>query len=129
MTLARMVSKYELVKTAGNQNNSLGLLINIATMLTESADTRSWNMLPSTIQFARFWLPAGEYSLPFPHYSGLQQAELAETKLAVSAGEKIVLFVPGVSQKIFSYTLATRVKPKRKEIEAIKSMAHGDEEQ
>jgi hypothetical protein len=124
MTLARMVTKYELVKIAGNQNDGLGLLMNIATMLSESADTRSWSMLPSTIQFARFWLPAGEYSLPFPHYSGLQQAELAQTKLAVSAGEKIVLFVPGVSRKIFSYTLASRVKPERKEIEAVKSMAH-----
>jgi len=128
MTLARMVSKYALVKTAGNQNDGLGLLINIATMLAESADTRSWNMLPSSIQFARFWLPASEYSLPFPHYSGSQQAELAKTKLVVSAGEKIVLFVPGVSRKIFSYTLASRVKPKRKEIETIKSMAHEDEE-
>jgi hypothetical protein len=76
-------------------------------MLSESADTRSWNMLPSTIQFARFSLPAGEYSLPFPHYARSQQAELAETMLAVSAGEKIVLFVPGISQKIFSYTQAS----------------------
>jgi hypothetical protein len=81
-------------------------------------------MLPSSIQFARFWLPAGEYSLPFPHYSGLQQAELAQTKLYVSAGEKIVLFVPGVSRKIFSYTLTSRINPQRKEIEAVKSMAH-----
>jgi hypothetical protein len=124
MTLSRMVSKYALVKSAGNQDSSLGLLINIVTILSESADTRSWNMLPSTIQFARFWLPAGEYSLPFPHYSGLPQAGLAETKLTVSAGEKIVLFVPGVSQKIFSYTLASRVEPKGKEIEAVKSIAH-----
>lgn len=129
MTLARMVTKYELVKTVGDQNNSLGLLINIATILSESADIRSWNMLPSSIQFARFWLPTGEYSLPFPHYSGLQQAGLAETKLTVSAGEKIVLFVPGISQKIFSYTQTSRVKPKRKEIEAVKSMSHGNEEQ
>jgi hypothetical protein len=107
MTLARMVSKYELVKSAGNQNDSLGLFINIITMLSESADIRSWNMLPSTIQFARFSLPAGEYSLPLPHYAKSQQAELAETKLVVSTGEKIVLFVPGVSQKIFSYTQAS----------------------
>jgi hypothetical protein len=107
MTLTRMVSKYALVKSAGNQNDGLGLFINILTMLSESADTRSWNMLPSTIQFARFSLPAGEYSLPFPHYARSQQAELAETMLAVSAGEKIVLFVPGISQKIFSYTQAS----------------------
>jgi len=104
MTLARMVSKYQIVKSAGNENDGLGLFINIIAMLSESADIRSWNMLPSSIQFARFSLPAGEYSLPFPHYAGSQQAELVETRLAVSAGEKIVLFVPGVSQKIFSYT-------------------------
>ena len=106
MSLTRMVSKYELVKNAGNQNDSLGLFINIITMLSESADIRSWNMLPSTIQFSRFSLPAGEYSLPLPHYAKSQQAGLAETKLVVSGGEKIVLFVPGVSQKIFSYTQA-----------------------
>jgi len=107
MTLTRMVSKYELVKSAGNQNDSVGLFINIITMLSESADIRSWNMLPSTIQFARFSLPAGEYSLPLPHYAKSQQAGLAETKLVVSGGEKIVLFVPGISQKIFSYTQAS----------------------
>ena len=120
MTLARIVNKYNLVKSAGNENDSLGKLINIATMLSESADTRSWNMLPSTIQIACFSLPAGEYSLPYPNYSRSRREELAETKLAVSAGEKIVLFVPGVSRKIFSYTLASRVKPKRKKIEAVK---------
>jgi hypothetical protein len=107
MTLTRMVSKYELVKNAGNQNDSLGLFINIITMLSEAADTRSWNMLPSTIQFARFSLLAGEYSLPLPHYVNSRQEGLAETKLVVSGGEKIVLFVPGVSQKIFSYTQAS----------------------
>ena len=115
MTLARMVSKYELVKSAGNQNDGLGLFINIITMLSEAADTRSWNMLPSSIQFARFSLPAGEYALPLPHYAGAQQAGLAETKLVVSAGEKIVLFVPGVSRKIFSYTRALPQNAKRRE--------------
>ena len=107
MTLTRMVSKYKIVKSAGNQDDSLGLFINIFTMLSEVADTRSWNMLPSSIQFARFSLPAGEYSLPFPHYARSGQAGLVETKLVVSAGKIIVLFVPGVSQRIFSYTQAS----------------------
>jgi len=107
MTLARMVIKYKIVKSADNQDDSLGLFINIFTMLSEVADTRSWNMLPSSIQFARFSLPAGEYSLPFPHYARSGQAGLVETKLVVSAGKIIVLFVPGVSQRIFSYTQAS----------------------
>ena len=104
MALTRMVSKYKLVKGADNQDNALGLVMNIFTILSEAADTRSWNMLPSTIQFARFSVPAGEYSLPYPHYVKSQQEELAEVRLAVSVGEKIVLFVPSVSQRIFSYT-------------------------
>lgn len=118
MTLARMVSKYGLVKNASKQNGSLGLLMNIAAMLSESADTRSWNMLPSTIQLARFSVPEGRYSLPLPHYSTSQQVERVETKLTISTGDKIVLFIPDISQKIFSYTLASpensRLKPKIK---------------
>jgi len=107
-TLARMVSKYQLVKSGDNRNNGLGLIMNIFTMLTEVADTRSWNMLPSTIQFARFAVPAGEYSLPYTHFAKVQLEQPGTATLAVSAGEKIVLFVPDVSQRIFSYTLAPR---------------------
>lgn len=106
VTLARMVSKYQLVKGADNQDNLAGLFMNIFTILSEVADTRSWNMLPSTIQFARFSVPAGKYSLPYPLDTKSQQEEPAEASLAVSAGEKIVLFVPGLSQRIFSYTQA-----------------------
>jgi hypothetical protein len=119
MTLARMVTKYAMVKSAGQQNSNLGLLLNIATMLTETADIRSWNLLPSSIQFARFSLPAGEYSLPYPHYSRSPQGELVKTELVVGAGEKIVLFVPDVSHRIFSYTLAARARPYTGEIKAV----------
>ena len=139
MTLARMVTKSKLVSSADNQNSSLALFTNILAMLSESADTRTWNMLPSSIQIARFSVPAGNYSLPYPlnpesnqielaepeltepaesdqaELAGSEltepvesdQAELAEHKLAVRAGEKIVLFVPGVSERIFSYTQAS----------------------
>lgn len=104
MTLARMVSKSEMVKNAGKQNGSLGLIMNIATLLTESADTRSWNMLPSTIQIARFSVPPGQYSLPLEHYAASSQTVLEKSELTVSTGDKVVLFVPSVSQRIFSYT-------------------------
>ena len=118
MSLARMVTKHKIVKSAGDQNNSMALFANIFALLSEAADTRSWNMLPSSIQISRFPLPPGEYSLPLPldpgEYSlpfpldpGSQQAELVEPKLVVAAGEKIVLFVPGVSERIFSYTQAS----------------------
>ncbi len=123
MTLARMVSKHQLVKGVKDQNSGLALFANIFTLLTETADLRSWSMLPSSIQIARFSLPAGEYSLPYPVSAGShlanaaesqqalpaepQQAPPAESKLVVSHGEKIVLFVPGVSNRIFSFTQAS----------------------
>ena len=104
MALARMVSKYKLNANADEQNSSVALFAAIFTMLTELADTRSWNMLPSTIQIARISLPAGEYSLPYPVNPESLSTSPAESKLAVSSGEKVVLFVPGVSKRIFSFT-------------------------
>ena len=109
MTLARMVSKHQFVKSANEQNSGLALFANIVTMLTESADIRSWNMLPSTIQIGRFSLAAGEYSLPYPLNPESLPASPAESKLAVSPGEKVVLFVPGVSKRIFSFRPAPRL--------------------
>ncbi len=109
MTLARIVSKHQFVKSANEQNSGLALFANIVTMLTESADIRSWNMLPSTIQIGRFSLPAGEYSLPYPLNPESLPASPAESKLAVSPGEKVVLFVPGVSKRIFSFRQAPRL--------------------
>jgi len=103
MTLARMVSKHQMVRSTEKQDSGLALITNIFTMLSESADTRNWNMLPSTIQIARFHLPAGEYSLPYPLDAETLQVAPAESKLTVSASEKIVLFVPGPSMRIFSY--------------------------
>jgi hypothetical protein len=119
MTLARMVSKYALVNQANQQNSNLGLLLNIAAMLSETADIRSWNLLPSSIQFARFALPAGEYSLPYPHYSVSPQGELVKTELVVAPGEKIVLFVPDVSHRVFSSNPAVRAGSGSREIKAV----------
>jgi hypothetical protein len=109
MTLARIVSKHQFVKSANEQNSGLALFANIVTMLTESADIRSWNMLPSTIQVGRFSLPAGEYSLPYPVNPESLPASPEESKLAVSPGEKVVLFVPSVSKRIFSFRQPPRL--------------------
>jgi hypothetical protein len=104
VALARMVAKHKLQASTDGQNSSAALFAGIFALLTELADTRSWNMLPSTIQIARFSLPAGEYSLPYPVNPELNSASSTESKLAVSSGEKVVLFVPGVSKRIFSFT-------------------------
>ena len=109
MALARMVAKVEMVRNANDQHSSLGLLMNIATLLTESADIRSWNMLPSTIQVSRFSVPPGKYPLPVNERATSKpqpnpSPNQLKAELSVRAGDKIVLFISSVSHKTyFSY--------------------------
>ncbi len=59
--LARAVAKKKLSDKARKQNGLVGLIVNIAGVLTERADTRSWLTLPAEIQSARIKAPAGTY--------------------------------------------------------------------
>lgn len=62
--LARDVVKAKLAKQADNRGDPvLGLLVNIAGIATEIADTRSWLTLPDNIQMARLPLPPGTYTV------------------------------------------------------------------
>ncbi len=60
---ARAILKHQLVKRTDKKNGLAGLLVNVAGLLTERADTRSWMSLPASIQLARIALPAGVYDL------------------------------------------------------------------
>lgn len=51
-TTTRAVLKYKLVSKANESSPALGILANLAAVLSEVADLRSWNMLPANIQFA-----------------------------------------------------------------------------
>jgi hypothetical protein len=62
--IARDVMKAKLAKQADDHGNStLGLIVNIAGVITEVADTRSWLTLPDNIQLARMALPPGTYEV------------------------------------------------------------------
>lgn len=67
--LARAVAKSAMVRETRrrekdrNGNGLLGLLVNIATVATERADTRSWVTLPSEIHMARVNLAPGKYDI------------------------------------------------------------------
>lgn len=41
----------------------VGLLVNLGTLLTERADTRSWHLLPGSVDLVRLRLPAGVHDL------------------------------------------------------------------
>ena len=62
-TLGRAVLKYLAYRKANKENETLGLLVNLAGAVTEQADTRSWQTLPNQIFMVRMPLPAGTHTL------------------------------------------------------------------
>ncbi len=62
-TLVRAVGKYLIYRKANKENEALGLLVNLAGVVTEQADTRSWQTLPNQIFMVRMPLPAGTHTL------------------------------------------------------------------
>lgn len=62
-TLVRAVSKYLIYRKANKENEALGLLVNLAGVVTEQADKRSWQTLPNQIFMVRMPLPAGTHTL------------------------------------------------------------------
>ena len=94
--IARAVAKDSLAGAAaasGNNNSSgaalLGLAVNLAGVLTERADTRSWFTLPGEIHLARFALPPGEYKVKIElHAKDERVLDSYEIKVALRKGEK-----------------------------------------
>lgn len=62
-TVLRGLSKYLATQQADQQGKVFGLLANIFSAATESADTRSWLTLPARIHLLRLQLPAGVHAL------------------------------------------------------------------
>lgn len=62
-TLLRAVSKYLIYRKANKENEALGLLVNLAGVVTEQADKRSWQTLPNQVFMVRMPLPAGTHTL------------------------------------------------------------------
>lgn len=66
--LARATVKYQSVKAAHNENDMAGALMNVFTLLSETADIRSWNTLPASLQVARLALEPDD--LAALHFEG-----------------------------------------------------------
>lgn len=62
-TIARVSIKNKLVDDTRDDSPLLSFALNIATFLTEQADTRAWNTLPQQILIMRLNLPAGSHNL------------------------------------------------------------------
>jgi hypothetical protein len=65
-----MVAKSVVVSEAKKQGGELaGFFANVASAVSERADTRSWSLLPGNILMARLPLAAGKYDLTATYYS------------------------------------------------------------
>ena len=62
-TVVRGVLKYLGFRRANQEGETLGKLVNLLNVVTESADTRSWQTLPNQIFLVRMRLPAGTHNI------------------------------------------------------------------
>lgn len=95
LTSSRAIAKYELVEEGNKKDSLLGLLLNIATLLSEVADIRSWNMLPATLQFAYLETNASEIII--------SSATNAARKVNLGEYKQHVILTSSLSDKIFHY--------------------------
>ncbi len=95
MTTARALSKYKLVDTSNDVEPLLGLIVNMATLLTEIADLRSWNTLPSNIQFT--YLETNENGV------SVQNNGDAIKVVPIEKGSQNILLINGLSNSVFHY--------------------------
>jgi len=95
LTTTRAIAKYELVAKAEQQDSLLGALVNLATVLTEVADLRSWNMLPSNIQFT--YLETSDDSVL------VDRGAARKTQVALMQESKNVLLISSLDTPIFHY--------------------------
>lgn len=78
-TIARGITKYLAFRTARDKKGeTLGLLVNIINVATESADTRSWLTLPNSLSLIRMSVPPGQYNIQLSFFNkGDQQIDSA----------------------------------------------------
>lgn len=78
-TLLRAVGKYLIYRKANKENEVLGILVNLAGVMTEQADTRSWKTLPNQIFMVRMSLPAGTHTLNLSFLNANRQISRRES--------------------------------------------------
>ncbi len=95
LTLARATSKHKMIKQTRQKDPLLALLTDLAAIVTEVADTRSWNLLPASIHIGSVRLPEGTYPQRSP--SSLPQS-MVSPELQVKAGKTQLLITNSYNQ-------------------------------
>jgi hypothetical protein len=76
--IARMVLKKKISKEAAKEDGFAGFIANVAGIVTERADTRSWISLPQSVQLLRVPLAPGEHAVSA---NGLQPPRVLTLKV------------------------------------------------
>lgn len=95
LSTTRALAKYELLYQVNKQNNVVGWLLNIATLITEVADLRSWNMLPANVQFAYLETSANELNIN-------TLTERSKT-IDINNGAQHLILINSLSNQVFHY--------------------------
>lgn len=87
--IARAAIKHEVSKAFDRNNELIGFMVNVAGVVSERADTRSWSTLPNRIYVARVPLPAGDHvvELELRDRSGRVESTKAY-HIVLAAGDK-----------------------------------------
>ncbi len=92
-TLARALLKYLTFREAKKQNKVLGAVVNLAGVLTEGADTRSWQTLPNQIFMVRMPLPAGTHQLNLSFLNANGNVRKSETLQEIIVSSNQISFL------------------------------------
>ena len=95
LTTTRAIAKYQVVQETKKKDQLLGTLLNLATLISEVADLRSWNMLPASIQFAYLETNSNDIVVTTP------KTEL--TQISLNQGQQHVILVTNLSDKALHY--------------------------
>jgi len=92
-TLVRALLKYLTFREAKKQNKVLGAVVNLAGVLTESADTRSWQTLPNQIFMVRMSLPAGTHKVNLSFLNANGNIRKSETLQEIKVSSNQISFL------------------------------------
>ena len=102
-SIARLVLKHRVAHEVSEMNPLLGLAVTIINLFSESADTRSWNLLPGKIAIKRYFLEPGSSYLITHSSPGVGSSQVV--RKVVSQGRDL-------SFMILDYTHKSMISPK-----------------
>lgn len=96
LTTARAIAKHATAQVANEADTLIGILVNIAAVLSESADLRSWNVLPSNIQFGYIESDSNEILV--------SAQKLNSYKVPLTTNSQNLVIVSSLSKRVFTYS-------------------------